>query len=51
MVAQKLLERDHGTRVDCSKIITENVPANGVLITSDEAHFHLFGFVKQNFRY
>ena len=52
MVAQELLERDHETRVACCKDIFENVPADAILITSDEAHFHLSGFVnKQNFCY
>ena len=52
MVAQESLERDHETRVACCKDILVIVPANAILITSDEAHFHLSGFVnEQNFRY
>ena len=52
MVAQELLELNHETRVACCKDILENVPANAVLITSDEAHFHLSGFInKHNFHY
>ena len=52
MVAQGLLERDHETRVACSKDILENVPSNVILIISGEAQFRLFDFVKkQNFCY
>ena len=52
MVAVEFLERDHEIRVVCCKDILENVPADAVLIASDEAHFSLSGFVnKQNFRY
>ena len=52
MVVQELLDRDHEIRVACCQDILEHVPANAVLITSDEAHFHLSGYVyKQNFRY
>ena len=51
-VAQELLKRDQETCVACFKDIFENVTANAVLITSDEALFHLSGFVsKQNFCY
>ena len=45
MVVQEFLERHHETSVPCCKDIFENVPAVAVLITSDEAHFHLSGFV------
>ena len=52
MVAQELLERDHETRVAFCKDILKNVPANAFLITSDDAYFHLSGFVnKQNYRF
>ena len=52
MVVQELLDRDHKIRVACCQDILEHVPANAVLITSDEALFHLSGYVnKQNFRY
>ena len=52
MVAKELLEPDYKTRVACCKDILENIPANPVLITSNEDHFHLSGFVnKQNFCY
>ena len=52
VVAQELLERSHETRIAYSKNILKNVPANALLITSNEAHFCLSGFVnKQNFSY
>ena len=52
MVAQELLEQGHEVHVVCCKDIFKNVPANAVRINSDEAHFHLSGFVnKQNFCY
>ena len=52
MVVQELLDRDHEIRVTCCQDILEHVPANPVLITSDEAHFHLSSYVnKQNFCY
>ena len=52
MFAQELRERDHETRAACGEDILENVPANAILITSDEAHFCSSGFVNQrNFCY
>ena len=52
MVVQELLDRDREIRVACCLDILKHVPANAVLITSDEAHFHLSGYVnKQNFCY
>ena len=47
MVAQELLERDQETSVACRKDILENVPANAILISSNETHFHLPGFVNK----
>ena len=47
MVAQELQERDYKTRVASGRDVLENVSANAVLITSDEAHFHLSGFVNK----
>lgn len=45
-------EGDFQKRVDACQAILQNVPRNAVLLTSDEAHFHLTGFVnKQNYRY
>ena len=49
MVAQELLERGHKTCVACCKDILENVPANAILITSDEAHFIYLIFSKTKF--
>ena len=47
-----MLERGHETGVACCSNILENVSANAILITSDEAHFYLSGFVKkQSFPY
>ena len=52
VIAQELLEREHKTRVACCEDILENIPANAVLINSDEDHFHQTGFNdKQNFCY
>ena len=52
MIVQELHERDYQTRKTCSEEILKNLSENSVLITSDEAHFHLSGYVnKQNFRY
>ncbi|XP_050302993.1 uncharacterized protein LOC126740872 [Anthonomus grandis grandis] len=51
MIVQELSERDWENRRECSNDILQNVPQNALLITSDEAHFHLSGCVnKQNFR-
>ncbi|XP_075215399.1 uncharacterized protein LOC142321286 [Lycorma delicatula] len=52
MVMQKLSERDRASRIASCHAILENVPNNAVVLSSDEAHFHLSGYVnKQNFRY
>lgn len=43
---------DYQRRVDASQTLLQNVPKNSILLTSDEAHFHLSGYVnKQNYRY
>ena len=51
MMVQELQERDwHERQAACERMLA-NVPP-GRLLCSDEAHFHLSGFVnKQNFRY
>jgi len=52
MLAQELSERDHANRRAISAEILEQVPDAAVLLSSDEAHFHISGAVnKQNFRY
>lgn len=52
MVTQELSERNFETRRAVCHEILQNVPVGAVLISSDEAHFHLSGTVnKQNFRY
>ena len=52
MLAQELSERDHANRRAISAEILEQVPAATVLLSSDEAHFHISVAVnKQNFRY
>jgi hypothetical protein len=52
MLAQELSERDHANRRAISAEILEQIPAAAVLLSSDEAHFHVSGAInKQNFRY
>jgi hypothetical protein len=52
MVVQELLQRDWLNRQAACETILKNVPCDAVVLTSDEAHFHLSGYVnKQNFRY
>lgn len=52
MVVQELSERDWASRIASCHAILDNVPNNAVVLSSDEAHFHLSGYVnKQNFRY
>jgi hypothetical protein len=52
MQAQELSERDHANCRAISAEILEQTAAAAVLLSSDEAHFHLSGDVnKQNFRY
>ena len=51
MMIQELQERDWHERQAACKRMLANVPP-GHLLCSDEAHFHLLGFVnKQNFQY
>jgi len=52
MLAQELRERDHANHRAISAEILEQIPDAAVLLSSDEAHFHLSGAVnKHNFRY
>lgn len=52
MITQELSARDFETRRAVCEDILQNIPVGAVLISSDEAHFHLSGTVnKQNFRY
>jgi hypothetical protein len=52
MLAQESSERDHANRRAISADFLEWVPAAAVLLSSNEAHFHISGAVnKQNFRY
>jgi hypothetical protein len=52
MVVQELNQRYWVNRSDSCQAILQNVPANDVVLSSDEAHFYLSGCVnKQNFRY
>lgn len=52
MVTQELSPTDWGKRKDCCNAILTVVPPNGIVWSSDEAHFHISGTVnKQNFRY
>jgi hypothetical protein len=47
MLAQELSERDHASRRAISAEILEQVPAAAVLLSSDEAHFHISGAIKK----
>jgi hypothetical protein len=50
MLAQELSERDHANRRAISAEILEQVPTAAVLLSGDEAHFHISGVInKQNF--
>ena len=52
MLAQELSESDHANHGAISVEILEQIPAAAVLLSSDEAHFHVSGAInKQNFRY
>ncbi|KAL4107868.1 hypothetical protein QTP88_018149 [Uroleucon formosanum] len=48
----ELSPTDWGKRKDCCNAILTAVPPNGIMWSSDKAHFHISGTVKkQNFRY
>jgi hypothetical protein len=47
MLAQELSDRDHANRRAISAEILEQGPAAAVLLSSDEAHFHISGAVKK----
>ena len=47
MVVQELHECDWENRMACCEDILQNIPANAVLLTSEEAHFHLSGCVNE----
>lgn len=50
--AQELSERDFDSRRNACVALLENVPEDAIVFYSDEAHFHLSGYVnKQNMRY
>ena len=52
MLAQELSEIDHASRRAISAEILEQVAAAAVLLSGDEAHFHISGAVnKENFRF
>jgi hypothetical protein len=52
MVMQELNERDWAKHKTLAKNILEMLTDDMVIVMSDEAHFHLSGYVnKQNFRY
>ena len=47
MLAQELSERDHANHRAVSAEILEQVPAGAVLLSSDEAQFHLSGAINK----
>lgn len=49
MIVQKLQERNWENLMACCDDIFQNVPANAVLLTSDEAHFHLSASISKIF--
>jgi len=51
MLAQELSERDHANHRAISAEILEQVPVAAVLLSSDEAHFHISGAVKKTVFY
>ena len=51
-IVQELSERDFTSRTNACEALLEKVPADAFVFFSDEAHFHLSGYVnKQNMRY
>ncbi|GBN79769.1 hypothetical protein AVEN_56597-1 [Araneus ventricosus] len=52
MLVQEMKECNWPNRKKCCEVLLENVVPDDVVLSSDEAHFHLSGCVnKQNFRY
>jgi len=52
MITQELSPADWETRKNCCNATLTVMSPNGVVWSSDEAHFHISGTVnKQNFRY
>ena len=50
-IVQEISERDFSSRRNACEALLENVPEDAILYFSDEAHFHLTGYVnKQNMR-
>ena len=50
-IVQELSERDFNSRRNACEALLENIPEDAIVFFSDEAHFHLTGYVnKQNMR-
>lgn len=51
-IVQELSERNFNSRRNACEALLENVPEDAIVFYSDEAHFHVNGYVnKQNMRY
>ncbi|PNF24616.1 hypothetical protein B7P43_G03069 [Cryptotermes secundus] len=52
VVVQELSPHDFQNRITACEALLETLPPDALVFFSDEAHFHLFGYVnKQNMRY